>query len=318
MNKCAECKIDFKRGTTKIGCGICGRWYHAECANMKPEIWELLSKEKQIHWYCKQCNNIAPEVLKALQTCIQGNIENKNSITELKEEIIEMREGKDETFNQVLKQLAKQVYEESKPEVKQIAQEVYAENIPEAPEQVLEPEIIRNIARSEVQENNDKKGREQNIVISNLEEQYDAETEVQNILTYLSVTVDVQGIRRMGREKKPGKHRPIWVKLSDKKERNAVLEKAKKLRRDETWKNVYINKDMTTAEVNEAYALRQELKARRLQEGAERGRSNLVISKGKIIDKREQPREPAQPRDGNPNQHHEENTDAAETGDSET
>ena len=285
---------------------------------MKQEVGDVLSKEKQIHWYCKKCNNIAPEVLKALQNCIQGNVENKKSITDMKAEMKEIREGKDKAFNQVVKQLAREVYQEKKPEVIQIAQKVYEENKPEETEPVLGPEIIRNIARNEVQENNDKKGREQNLVISNLDEQHDAESEVYKILTYLDVAVEVQGIRRMGRDKKPDKHRPIWVKLADKKERNAVLEKAKKLKDDDNWKKVYINKDMTTAEVNEAYALRQELKARRLQEGAERGRSKFVISKGRIVNKQEQPREPAQSRDGNLQQNNEPNRNATETEDAET
>ena len=55
---------------------------------------------------------------------------------------------------------------------------------------------------------------------------------------------------------------------------------------------------MTAAEVNEAFNQRQELKERRLEEGAAQGRSNFVIIRGKVINKQNQPREPAEPRDG--------------------
>jgi hypothetical protein len=43
----------------------------------------------------------------------------------------------------------------------------------------------------------------------------------------LGVTVEVNGIRRMGREKEPNYNRLIWVRLGSKKERNDVLDAAK-------------------------------------------------------------------------------------------
>ena len=318
MNKCPTCKIEFKRGAEKVGCGICGNWFHLECANMSKDVWKLMSKETQIHWYCKKCNNIAPEVLQALQKCITSNVEIKKQIGNVKAEMKAMKEGKDETFNLAMKQIAKEVFEENIPVVKQIANAVFEENKPEEVEAEIRPEVVKIIARNEVHENNDKKGRERNIVISNLAETFEAEGEVEKILTYLDVPVQVEVIRRMGRERKPGKIRPIWVKLADKKERNAVLDKAKKLRDREEWKKVFINKDMTDAERTEAFNLRQELRERRRQEGVEQGRSKFVIHRGRVVNKENRPREPAQPRDGNLQQNernqenNEEDRDAAE------
>ena len=60
----------------------------------------------------------------------------------------------------------------------------------------------------------------------------------------------------MGREKIDGKTRPVWVKLGSKKERNTVLEKAKKLKAEKRWENIYINRDMTEDERKQAYNLR--------------------------------------------------------------
>ena len=140
---------------------------------------------------------------------------------ELMEELKDIREGKDENFNETVKKVAKEIIDQE-----QETQQAEL-NIP------TRQESIRVIAREEVHENNDKKGREANVVISNVDEEEEAEDIVKDMLTYLGVSVEVKGIRRMGREKKEGRNRPIWVSLGNKKERNSVLEKAKNLK-DET------------------------------------------------------------------------------------
>ena len=77
MNKCAECKVKFKNGARKIGCGFCGKWFHVDgnCTDINLQLYELLTKEDQLHWYCKSCNEIAPEVLGSLRKCIEENVQ---------------------------------------------------------------------------------------------------------------------------------------------------------------------------------------------------------------------------------------------------
>ena len=52
MNKCAECKVKFKNGAKKIGCGFCGKWFHVDgnCTDINLQLYELLTKEDQLHW----------------------------------------------------------------------------------------------------------------------------------------------------------------------------------------------------------------------------------------------------------------------------
>ena len=106
----------------------------------------------------------------------------------------------------------------------------------------------------------------------------------------------------MERDKKTDRNRPIWVRLGSKKERNAVLEKARNLKTAAAWKQVYINKDMTEAERKEAYQLRIELRERRLQEAAQKGKSKFVIHRGRVVNKDENVagRERRTPQDGIP------------------
>ena len=286
MNKCNSCNIKFRANAKKIGCGFCGKWFHAEeCAKMKKGLWDLISTEEQIHWYCNECNGIAPDVMQIIQKCVKDNMHLNNEVEQVIKVVKEIKEGKDEAFNETIRNIVKEVYQES------------GANSPET--QRTNPEVVRNIAREEVIENNDKKGREQNIVITNINEDKDANQEVEDLLTHLDVTVEVQAIRRMGKERKPNKTRSVWVKLSSKKERNTVLENAKKLAGVNRWKEVYVNKDMTETEQKEAYELRKELRERRREEGAERGQSKYVIHKGRVVEKKEQPREGETPSDGN-------------------
>ena len=282
MNKCNSCNVKFKVNAKKIGCGFCGKWFHAEeCAKMKKGLWDLISTEEQIHWYCNQCNGIAPDVMQIMQKCINDN---KNLNNEMEQVMKEIKEGKDEAFNETIRNLAKEVYQENQEDPPPIERQ--------------HNEVVRTIARREVEENNDKKGREQNIVITNIDEDKDAKQEVEELLTHLDVTVEVQEIRRMGRERKPNKTRSIWVKLASKKERNKVLENAKKLAGVNRWKHAYVNKDMTETEQKEAYELRKELRERRREEGAANGQSKYVIHRGRVVNKEEQPREGETASDG--------------------
>lgn len=305
MNKCTECNTKFKPGAKKIGCGFCGKWFHAEgnCIVISPQLYEMLTKEKQLHWYCKSCNEIAPEVLAAVQKCLKENAENRKNLADMKNELEEFKQ--ELSLKEAVEKIAREVLEDYKAErveperpntddIRDIAKEVFEENRAD----IVEPErqnteSIRNIARGEVRENNDKKGRESNIVISNVEESKEAEEEVTEILAHLGATVEVSGIRRMGRDKKPNYNRLIWVRLGSKKERNEVLDAAKKLKEEDRWKNIYINKDMTEAEREQAYKTRQELKQKRREENAPHGRSHLVIHRGRVVVRENRTEEPA-------------------------
>ena len=274
MNKCNKCNIKFKSGAEKVGCGFCSKWQHATCAGISAEMFNQLCTENQLHWYCKECNAIAPGVIAVVQKCTKDNAkllqevqDLKTELKEVKEEIQDMKDGNEETFVETVKKLAKAVYEEEQVESKPIQQT---------------NEVIRSIARREVHENNDKKGRETNLVLFNVdEEKEDEEKEVTEILAYLEVDVEVRGIRRMGREKKAGKTRPIWVKLASKQERNSVLDKAKNLRTSNLYKEIFINKDMTQQERDAAHKLREELKEKRKNE--REGQSKYFIRRGRVI-----------------------------------
>lgn len=319
MNKCAECKVKFKNGARKIGCGFCGKWFHVDgnCTDINLQLYELLTKEDQLHWYCKSCNEIAPEVLGSLRKCIEENVQIRKTQEAMKTELEEfkqegsLKDAVETIVREILEEYKAEIVEPERPNtdsIRDIAREVFEENKAEITVPERHNESIRNIARGEVRENNDKKGREANIVISNVDESIEAEDEVPQILAHLGVTVEVNEIRRMGRNKKKDYNRLIWVRLGNKKERNNVLDAAKKLKEEERWKNIYINKDMTEAEREQAYNLREELRTKRRQENANRGRSRYVIHRGRVVT-RENQNEPQQAQDSDDSDDEEQGSD---------
>ena len=151
---------------------------------------------------------------------------------------------------------------------------------------------MKKIAVREIRGNNDRKGRECNFMVSGIDEEKEAEEAIPSILSALGVTVEVEAIRRMGRDKEEGRNRLVWVQLSSRSQRNSVLEKAKKLKPVDEWKTVYINKDMTEAERKQAYQLRKALRDRKEKEQEEGGSRVFVIHRGRVIEKATN-REPA-------------------------
>ena len=284
MNKCNKCAKAFKGEECKVGCGFCGKWYHITCGKVPKALFNTLENNPQIHWYCENCNEKANEVLPIVQKyedtrkeLVQKYEDTRKELTKVQETVTKMKNGEDPEFKEIIKHLVEGAIREKMND---------AENNPST-------EAIREIAKKEVHENNDKKGRECNFVVAGIdEEKEDADKEIEDMLAFLDVTVEVSGIRRMGKDKQDGKTRPVWVRVDSKKERNAVLEKAKKLRDDDRWKNVYINRDMTEAERKEAYNLRVELRARREEERRENGTRRFVIHRGQVI-RKENAREPA-------------------------
>lgn len=288
MNKCTKCSKKFKTDTRKVGCGFCGKWFHIECEKVSEQLFDVLTENPQIHWYCAKCNDKAPEVMAVIQKCTKENADVRKEMADLKDEIKKIKEGRDEDFVEVVRRIVKKEIDEEREQVMPAA----AVEIPGTT-----PEEIREIAKKEIIETNDKKVRESNIVLSGITEEADVNTEIQDLLTYLDASVEVNLIKRLGKDKKEGKKRLVLVKLGNKKERNDIFEKAKKLKDEERWKNVYINKDMTKEEMKQAYDLRVELRKRREDEAAAGGNAKFVISKGKVV-KKASDREPETAEDG--------------------
>ena len=89
--------------------------------------------------------------------------------------------------------------------------------------------------------------------------------------------INITKAHRLGKPHN-GKTRPLLITLSDDLSRRYILQNAKCLRSNTTYKGVFISPDLTPKEREANKLLYQELKHRK-----EAGEANLIIRKGKII-----------------------------------
>lgn len=82
------------------------------------------------------------------------------------------------------------------------------------------------------------------------------------------------------------KSRPLLISLADTTIKSNILRKASKLRKSTQYSGVFITPDMTKKEREAAKELRKELKRRKSQ-----GEDNLIIRRGKIVERKEPPSE---------------------------
>ena len=118
-------------------------------------------------------------------------------------------------------------------------------------------------------ETKERDKRENNLVIFGLKEsalsdksQAIAEDKqnIELIMQKLNVKVNIKNVIKL--KSNNGYKAPYVVILNDKSERNSVLKKAKELKKDKTYENVFINPDLTESERYKSKLLREECKKR--------------------------------------------------------
>ena len=150
-------------------------------------------------------------------------------------------------------------------------------------------ELSESVFDKVLEECEQRKRRENNIIISGLPEKnegsledrkaHDKET-VEKLLIRLEVwqDVDVVHMRRLGRPKPDDKsNRLLMVKFEGYDQKIKVAKRASALRQHEEYRTVYINFDLTPMQQKQRKEMMAELKGRR-----ERG-EDLVIFRNKIV-----------------------------------
>ena len=144
--------------------------------------------------------------------------------------------------------------------------------------------IVPNVATNLVDELIDRENRKFNLVIRNLPETAEGGGEVdknhfKSLCSTLDLNVPSFTVTRIGK-KIEGKSRVQLVRLPDLVTKRQILSKSVQLRSKTTWKEVYVNPDLTRSERETQKLLRDELKARK-----EKGESDLIIRGNRIVKK---------------------------------
>lgn len=260
---CGKCNKLVKDHDNGVQCDHCEIWYHANCVGIDNAHYKLIVKLPSMDWICDTCKD-------AIKNLKKENYILKNENKSLKEENKVLRER--------LAALEKRV-NEIKVELKdEIMKEV-------------DSSLVKII--DDFKEVENKKYRENNLVLYNMEESNkadgrdraleDVEKCHQLILEGVGMGQREYNIRRAIRLGKPQANqtrpRPLLLKLDSIEEKWNILKKAKNIKnyRHPILKKVVISMDLTPREQEKDRMLRQQLK-----EKYENGEQGWFIRSGKL------------------------------------
>ena len=252
-DKCGKCKKSVSDTDSAAECDICKCWFHLACGGLSEKVYNLMCKAGNIDWYC--------------QTCKQEVLVLRQENSKLKEE------------NKLLRERLAAI--ESKVEL--IKEEIKQEILGEINKKI---EILFDNGK----EQEEKKMRENNLVLYNAEEStksepQDRESEDEAFCRKLindGVKMNdfsITRVIRLGRPRDDRKPRPLLVKLENSKQKWNILRNAKNLRNcSEIMRKVIITPDKTIKERETDKLLRDELKKKR-----EKGENNWFIKNGQLV-----------------------------------
>lgn len=309
MDKCDKCKLQWKANQKWIECEYCNSGFHIKCVNIAAQQFTYLSECNQSHWYCSMCNIKMKDLIGTLKDIEKQNRELEKTQQENNIKIDNIINGEDTKFVSTVNEIIsdKVNYQEGSEfvtTIKGITAEVIEDlDFDSRERQTKAPRDDEiKVLKEEIKEMNARRKKENNLVLYGVTEdlakdigvfapyrQYkmDPTHVLRHIFRSLyaddGVCGDVKSAEFIGKDPKPGC--PLLVRFHTKKTRDWLLEKANYLRDDDTFGNVFINKDLTKLQMKDQYELRRELKRRREVDLEEKGFTNLIIHKGTIMDR---------------------------------
>ena len=274
------------RNSEAVQCDICFAWVHASCEGLSKEQYKVFSDAAEIIpnlAYCCNLNNCSVRLnqLVAAKGASQSSVadevlddieKNYSFVTDTISTLstkIETLSSSNARLESIVNDLSKSIgskYPQSNP-----------------PNELLNVHVPSVVAVDVVNELHNRERRKCNVVLHNLpeptdlQENNDANSFLEICHSTLNLKVEVVKCYRLGK-KQSSRPRSLLVQLRDETSRNLVLSNAPKLRHSQTWRQVYIQQDLTPPEREAHKKLYQELKRRRND-----GENNLVIRNGRII-----------------------------------
>lgn len=237
--KCPKCSLSVLVGEGLL-CDICASYLHTQCAGIKDSVViALLTIVPTTGWVCAQCRTEVRIKIQMLQSSQARLVE---EVSELKTDIQRLRTDFES-------------YRLSHPEPPVIW-----------PKESDESVVSRGLLAAVHMDLNDKKRRQQNVVVYGLkpvEGMSDADILCELFENCLSFKprIKVDRCRRLGKPL-PGKRQPLLVPLETADAATELLKCAPQLR-GTVYGDVYINPDFTPAEAKAAYMERQKRRAYR-------------------------------------------------------
>ena len=265
-----------------MACGFCEMWFHSKCVEgMTPEFLDCCDKMNRLYggsaFLCVSCRKLAAKLngsVKALEQRMTA-IEERLKTVELERDALKQQvEKTDNKADQV------------KEGIGRIEKEI---------EEGMEK--AKNEVKEEVgNEMKEREARSGNVVLYGIVEKEEEDVEKRKeaeLGTVKEVARDI-GVELKGevkvkfragkREETRERPRPLIVTIEDKESREKLLNEARKLARSEKWKTVYVSRDLTWKQRDEARKEEQrlrELGERRTEEAKKEGRKGKYVVVGR-------------------------------------
>ena len=262
--KCPTCTRVVKANEKGTQCSICDRWFHNTCQDLTPDEYKALQgNNTRIHWYCDSCQVGATSLYKKVLSLEVASKKMETKIGKL-EEKIDGKPSKEEVDTQIAAKLDE-------------ALETKVEESIDEKMQGIENINSETICTKVVTEISERENRANNIIMhgidkSNEEDGADRTREdwetIKQVLTEIGIEEqpgDQTTMKRLG-ERTEDKKRPILISLKDKRMKQEIITKARKLKDSEKFKQVGISHDLTKIQREELKNLREEARKKSTEE----------------------------------------------------
>ena len=241
---CVKCSGMIDDFTKALCCEFCAAWACLECTGIPESMYDVMMDEEvpNVIWTCDSCVHALPTIKKLGKT-LQGVLDEQDSC---KQEINKLSTKVDRLESSIESKVQEAIEDYREREARKC-------NV-----------IIHNIPESNKNDSKERRHEDIQVINEMLEEGLNVDD------------ATLQSVVRLGKRVE-GKSRLLKVEVDSVKSKRNLLQNAKKLRRTETWKKVFITPDHTPKERQINKDLREEIK-RRTEEGEE----GLVIRRGKI------------------------------------
>ena len=268
---CPNCRKTVEDEQDGVECDMCGNWYHGKCQNVTEELYKVLGNKKySINWYCDICDLSAKKIMS-----------NVMRIQKRQDDMEKKLDGLDSKLSKLDQNVTSRLDEISR---NGLDVDRCVDKVIEKIEDTMEKKISL-----ELEEYRERELRKANLMVSNLKESEQQSMDqrknedlqlFKDVLKELKTeNVNIKSVTRIG-EKANERPRLTKVVLANAVEKRDVLKGAKSLRnsKNEAFKNIYINPDLTKHAREEGKKLRDELARRK-----HTGETNIAIRRGKII-----------------------------------
>jgi len=249
VSKCMDCDIDLNTKQSKsIECDFCHNWYCLKCSRLKQALFNELSKAQDVGvmWNCGHCRIALPGIKDITARLL--NLEAKVG------EIAKQDKVAPQTDRESIRKMVQEVRKED-DEIEMRKLNIIVHSLKEHESDDVE---VCKLADSELV------------------------SEILNNTLNLKVDIEQGRVTRLGKKSedrsRPIRPRPLRLKVKDFETKRRIMNSSKFLKNHETFSSIYITPDLTQAQREEAFNLREE--KRRRERNGER---NLIIRRGKIV-----------------------------------